>query len=94
MSHITGFGATVCKNYLLYTVGPLSCLSVLPCLSVMLVYCGQSVGWIKMKLSMEVGLGPGHILLDPAPKKGHSSPSNFRPMNVVAKRVDGSNATW
>ena len=35
------------------------CLS---CLSVMLVYCGQTVGWIKMKLGMEVGLGPGHIV--------------------------------
>jgi len=35
----------------------------------MLVYCGQSVGWIKMKLGMRVGLGPGHIVLDgdPAP---------------------------
>jgi len=43
---------------------------VLSCLSVMLVYCGQTVGWIKMKLDTEVGLGPGHIVLDgdPAPK--------------------------
>jgi len=32
------------------------------CLSVTLVYCDQTVGWIKMKLGMEVGLGPGHIL--------------------------------
>ena len=24
--------------------------------------CGQKVGWIKMKLGMEVGLGPGHIV--------------------------------
>jgi len=32
------------------------------------------VGWIKMKLGAEVGLGPGHIVLhgDPAPPKGHS----------------------
>jgi len=27
-------------------------------LSVTLVYCGQMVGWIKMKLASEVGLGP------------------------------------
>ena len=52
------------------------CLSVL---SVTLVYYGQTVGWIKMKLGMEVGLGPGHIVLDgdPAPpqkKRGHSRP--------------------
>ena len=39
------------------------CLSVLSvCLSVTLVYCGQTVGWIKMKLGMQVGLGPGHIV--------------------------------
>ena len=28
------------------------------------VYCGQTAGWIKMALGMEVGLGPGHIVLD------------------------------
>jgi len=37
------------------------CLS---CLSVMLVYCGQTVGWIKMKLGVELGLSAGHIVLD------------------------------
>ena len=37
---------------------------VLSCLCVMLVYCGQMVGWIKMKLGMQVGLIPGHIVLD------------------------------
>jgi len=52
------------------------CLSVCPnCLSVTLVYCGQTVGWIKVKLGMQVGLGPGHIVSDgdpaPPPKKGH-----------------------
>jgi len=33
------------------------------CLSVTLVYCGQMVRQIKMKLGMQVGLGPGHIVL-------------------------------
>jgi len=33
------------------------CLSVLPVTS---VYCGQTVGWIKMKLDTEVGLGSGN----------------------------------
>ena len=28
------------------------------------VYCGQTAGWIKMALGMEVGLGPVHIVLD------------------------------
>ena len=43
------------------------CLSV--CLSVTFVHCGGTVGRIKMKLDMQVGLGPGHIVLggDPAP---------------------------
>jgi len=47
------------------------CLS---CLSVMLVYCGQTVGRIKIKLGTHVGLGPGHIVLDgdpaPPPQRG------------------------
>jgi len=51
------------------------CLSVL---SVTLTYCGQAVGWIKMKLGIQVGLGPGHIVLDgdpaPPPPKWHSAP--------------------
>jgi len=49
---------------------------------VTLVYCDQTVGWIKMKLGMQVGLGPGHIVLDgdppPPPPKGHS-PQIFGP---------------
>jgi len=47
---------------------------VLSVLSVTLVYSGQTVGRIKMKLGMQVGHGPGHILLDgnpaPPPQKG------------------------
>jgi len=41
------------------------------------VYCGQVVGWIRMPLGMEVGIGPGDIVLDenPAPiGKGYISP--------------------
>jgi len=36
-------------------------------------YCGQTAGWIKMPLGMEVGLCPGHIMLDedPTPKSAH-----------------------
>ena len=41
------------------------------------VRCGQMAGWIKMPLSMEIGLGPSHIVLDGDPatpqKRGHSS---------------------
>jgi len=51
----------------------MSCWSVL---SVTLVYCDQTVGWIKTKLGKQVGLGPGNIVLNrdrsPPPPKGHS----------------------
>ena len=58
------------------------CLSVcLSCLSATLVYCGQTVGCIKMKPGKMVGLGTGHIVLhgDPAPppQKGHNPHSQF-----------------
>ena len=58
------------------------------------VYCGQTSGWIKMALGTEVGLSPGRIVLDwdPAPlpqKRGQSRP-NFRPIFIVAKRLDAS----
>jgi len=43
-----GFWATVTSNGSPYATGPLSCLSV------MLVYCGRTVGWIKMLLDTEV----------------------------------------
>jgi len=39
------------------------------------VCCGQTAGWIKMRLRTEVDLGPGHIVLDGAQLllgKGHS----------------------
>jgi len=57
------------------------------------VYCGQTAGWIKMPLGMDVGLRPGRIVLDrdPAPpKKSGTAFPNFRPMSVVVKRLDGS----
>jgi len=42
---------------------------------------------------MEVGLGPGHIVLDgdpatPSPQKGGTAPQ-FSAMPAVAKRLDG-----
>ena len=64
---------------------------VCPVLSVTLVYCGQTVEQIKMKLGTQVGLGPGHIVLDGdlviSPKMGTAP--NFRPISVVAKWLDG-----
>ena len=53
-----------------YAIGPLSvwpvCLSC-PVLSVTFVHCDQTVGRIKMKLGTQVGLDPGHIVLDADP---------------------------
>ena len=60
------------------------------CLSVTLVYCGQTVGWIKMKRGTQVGLAPGHTLLDrdPASLPQGGTASNFRSIPVVAKWLD------
>ena len=50
------------------------CPVCLSCLSVTLVYCGETVGRIEMKFGVQVGLDPGHIVLDvhpaPPPQKG------------------------
>jgi len=58
------------------------------------VYCGQTAGWIKMALGIGVGLSPGDFVLDgdpaPSPKRGRSPLHNFRPISIVAKRLDGS----
>ena len=93
------FGATVCK-----TVRPMlsdRCPYVLSvpsvCLSCLRRWCivaKRTVGWIKMKVGVEVGLGPGHIVLDgdsasPPPEKGGTALPSFGPC-IVAKRLDGS----
>ena len=48
-----------------------------------------------MALDIEVGHGPGYIVLDwdpaPLPKKGGGAPiPNFWPISIVAKRLDAS----
>ena len=54
------------------------------------VCCGQTAGWIKTKLGVEVGLSLGDIVLDgdPAPLPQRGTAPNFGPMFVVAKRLD------
>ena len=57
------------------------------------VYCGQTAGWIKMVLGMEVGLSPGDlVVLDrdpaPSPKREQSPLPNLWPISIVAKRLD------
>jgi len=57
---------------------------------------GQTAGWIKMALGVEVGLGPVRIVLDgdttqlPSPKKGQGPhPSIFGPSFVVHGQTAG-----
>jgi len=73
---MTLFGRPFVKRFAL-------CYQTVVCLSVTFVHCGQTVGRIKMKLGMLVGLGKGHILLDGDParpaRKGHSPHPIFGP---------------
>ena len=55
------------------------------------IYCGQKAICVTIPLGTEVGLSLGDIVLDADPAapllQGHVPP-NFRPMPVVAKRLD------
>ena len=61
------------------------------------VHCGQTAGWVKMTLCTEVGLGPGHIMLDgdpaPAPRKGIEPPI-FGPSLLWLNGWMHQDATW
>ena len=93
------FGRPFVKRFALcYRSVVLSCLSVLSlCLSVTFVHCGQTVGWIKTKLDKQVGLGPGHIVLEgnPAPPtpKEHSPPI-FGPYQLRPYGCMDQDVTW
>jgi len=86
------FWATVCTM-----VHPMLSDRCLSCLSVTLVYYGQTVGQIKMKLGMQVGLGPGHNVLDgdpdPSPPKG-AEPPIFGPCMLRPNGCIDKDATW
>ena len=76
------------------------CLSVSPvlcvCLSVTFLHCGQTVGRIKTKLGMQVGLGPGHIVLDgdPAPPPQRVLPQRGTAPQFSAHICYGQMAAW
>jgi len=80
------------------TVFCLSILSRPSVLSVTFVYCGQTVGWIQMKLGMQVGLVPDHIVLDedPAPllQKGGRVPPIFGPCLLWPNGWVDQDDTW
>jgi len=86
------FWAIVCRM-----VHPMLSDRCLSCLSVTLVYCGQTVGWIKMQLGMQVGLSPGHIALDmetqlPLPKG--AQPPIFGQYLLRLNGCMDQDATW
>jgi len=55
------------------------------------VHCGQTVGRIKMKLGMQVGLGPGHIVRwEPS----SPSPKGAQPPKFSAHICCGQMAAW
>jgi len=70
--------------------------AVCPVLFVTLVYCGQTVGWIKMKLGMQVG--QVHMLdgdPGPPPPKGHSPLTLiFRPYLLWLNGSMHQGSTW
>jgi len=73
----------------------LSC-PVLSCLSVTFMYCGQTAGWIKMKLGMLLGFGSGHIVLDgdPAPLHQRGTPPIFGPYMLWSNGCTDQDDTW
>ena len=81
---IIAYWATITSNGSPYAMGPLSLLSV------MLVYCGQTVGWIKMPLGTGVGLGPGDTVRwrpSSPPQKGAQQPFPHLSAHVSAHVV-------
>ena len=70
---------------------------VCPVLSVTFVHCGQTVRRIKMKLGMQVDLGPGHIVLDgdpaPPPQRG-TAPTQFSAHMLRPNGCMDQDATW
>ena len=80
------------RDVKLQATNTVSAIFLLPVLgvSVTLVYCGQTVGWIRMPLGLEVGLGLGDIVLDgdPAPPTERcTTASTFRTISSVARRL-------
>jgi len=60
------------------------------------VYCGQTAGWIKMSLGIEIGLDPGHIVLDgdPAPPEKAAQPPTLRPCLLWPNGWTDQDGTW
>jgi len=57
------------------------------------MYCGQTAGWIKMPLGMEVGLGPRHTVLDAVPQN-RAQPPIFGPCLLRPNGWIDQDASW
>ena len=60
------------------------------------MYCNQTVRWFKMKLGTQIGLGPGHIVLDedPAPLPQTGTAPSFRPYLLWPNGWIDQDSTW
>jgi len=58
------------------------------------VYCGQTAGWIKMALDMDVRLGPGHIVLFSSPPKEGGTAPIFGPCLLWPNSCVDEDETW
>jgi len=60
------------------------------------LYRGQTAGWIKMVLGMEVGLSPGDFVLDgnPAPPQKGTAPPIFGPCLLRPNGCMHQDASW
>ena len=90
------FGRPFVKRFALCyrTVVLYVCLSVL---SVTLVHSGQTLGRIKMKRGIRVGLIPGHTVRwghSYPPPKGHSPPAIFGPYLLRSNGCMDEYVTW
>jgi len=56
------------------------------------MYCGRTAGWIRMPLSMEVGLSPGDIVLDGDPAS--PSPKGAQPPQFLSNVRCGQTTEW
>ena len=85
---------TVAQKWFALCYRTVVCHVCLSLLSVTLVYCGQTVEWIKTKLGMMVGLG--HIVLDgdPAPRQKGAQPRIFGPCLFWPNGWMDQDATW
>jgi len=57
-------------------------------------YCGQTVVFIKMPLGMQVGLGPGHIVLDGYPAPSPQKSGRGTALQFSAHVCYGHTAVW